>query len=192
MLRTSKPPPMSRSIDNAICATTSARPNGMRPTRAAPIRLRPCERNDVARSTRVARNAGNRPNSSTHASVIVAVKTSTRASGVVSMAIGLERRSRSRATRGCPRSPRTARARSTRSRATRPRRAFAESTARGRRRASCGPSSRGRAPRCARASRLDTFAQTTRMTKPTAAISTHSAFPYSARRSENPRAPDTT
>src|SRR6185503_6989906 len=40
--------------------------------------------------------------------------------------------------------------------------------------------------------RLETFAQTTRITKPTAAISTHRAFAYSARRSENPRAPDTT
>src|SRR5205823_14526062 len=65
-------------------------PNGMRPTRAAPIRLRPCARNDVARSTCVARNAGKRPNSSKHASVIAAVNASTRVSGVVSMAIGLE------------------------------------------------------------------------------------------------------
>jgi len=88
MLRTSKPPPMSRSVDNAICATTSTREKGMRPTRAAPIRLRPCVRNDVARSTRAARKAGKRPNNSTHASVIAPVKPRTRASSVVSTAIG--------------------------------------------------------------------------------------------------------
>src|SRR5256885_1827989 len=52
MLRTSKPPPMSNSIANAICATTSARPNGIRPTRAAPIRLRPCERDHETRHIR--------------------------------------------------------------------------------------------------------------------------------------------